>query len=128
MKRGRCAGFSLIEVVVAFAILSLSLTALYRVFALAAQQATRAEDHATALALAEARLAEGERSLASGEAGGETAEGYRWQRIVEPYAAFASRAPEAGLAPLRIAVEVRWQRAGQRYSVALETVRLGRAP
>jgi general secretion pathway protein I len=127
MRRAACAGFSLLEVVVAFAILAVALTAFYRIFALAAHQASRAEDYAAAVTLAEARMAEAERSLASGHAGGETAEGFRWQRSIEPYGAFAARATDTGLAPLRIVVEVQWQRGGQRHAISLDTVRLGRA-
>lgn len=119
-----CRGFTLIEVVVAFAVLSLALAALYRVFALSAHQVQRIEQYGEALALAELKLTEAERSLAAGR--GETREGFSWERRVEPFIAPPPDASgQPGIAPYRITVEVRWERAGRRQQVLLETVRLG---
>ena len=57
-KKGRDRGFTLIEVLVAFAILAFTLAAAYGVFADASRAVASGERYGVALALAESRLAE----------------------------------------------------------------------
>lgn len=126
-RGGRAAGFSLLEVVVAFAILAIALGALYQIFSSAARQATLVEDYMRALALAEVKLTEAgiAQALGSGVQGGETDDRLRWRRAVEPYVP-AQELGGSSLRPYRVAVEVRWIHDGRERAVALETVRLGR--
>jgi len=123
-----CEGFSLLEVVVAFAILALTLGVLYQIFSSAARQAVHAQDFARALALAESKLTDAGivDVLARGIQSGKTDDHFRWQRTVEPLPLpdEASKGPVA-LVPYRITVEVRWDDQRAQRRVALTTVRLG---
>ena len=126
-KHGRgkagCAGFSLVEVVVAFAVLALALGVLYQIFSSAARQALVVQHYSRALAVADAKLTE--TGINDALAGGETDDGFRWQRSVEAYAPGDElAAPPAGLRAYRITVEVRWSHDGGERTVALGTVRL----
>lgn len=80
-------GFTLIEVVVAFAIAALCLGAAAQVFSAAARNAGLAQDRVRALAGAEALLAAAgvAEPLAPGVARGALPGGLRWLRTVEPY-------------------------------------------
>jgi general secretion pathway protein I len=122
----RCAGFSLLEVVVAFAILALALGALYQVFSSAGRRASLAQDYGRAVALADAKLAEPgiTATLAPGSQSGESANRFRWQRSVEAALAPAEPAQNAPLL-YRITVEVRWTSDGAERAVTLTTLRLG---
>jgi general secretion pathway protein I len=124
----RAKGFSLIEVVVAFAILALSLGVLYQIFASSTRQAALARDYGRALALADAKLAEAGITsvLAPGAQSGESEGGLRWQRSVEVALEPSEPAQKSPLL-YRVTVEVRWKRDGAERSVTLGTLRLGKA-
>ncbi len=126
-RKAGCAGFSLVEGVVAFAVLALALGVLYQIFSSAARQALVVQHYSRALAVADAKLTETgiNEALAGGAQGGETDDGFRWQRSVEAYAPGDElAAPLAGLRAYRITVEVRWSHDGGERTVALGTVRL----
>ena len=109
--RARARGFSLIEVLAAFAILALGLAAVGEVLGMAARNATLVRDTTHAVTLAEAKLAE------FGDAAGEEG-GLRWRRSV------AQAMPVSGdpqWIPYRVTVEVRW---GSGRSLSLTTIRL----
>lgn len=124
----RQAGFTLIEAVVAFAILALSCGVVYRVFGDSLLYQNNLQRRQAAMALAESRLAElnAEIPLHPGNQQGTTADRMRWQVSVTPYG-------EQGLAvdprlPLRLfalEVQVTWQDRGQTYHFALHGLRLG---
>lgn len=124
----RQAGFTLIEAVVAFAILAMSCGVVYRVFGDSLLYQNSLQRRQTAVALAESKLAElnAEIPLHPGVQQGKTPDGTRWQVSVTPYM-------EPGLAvdprlPLRLfalEVQVTWQDRGQPYQLALHGLRLG---
>ena len=83
------AGFSLLEVLVAFVIVSLVATALFRLFGGALNNASAASDWSRALLVAETRLASAASALPLREGsdqGTEKDTALRWQTKVEPYA------------------------------------------
>lgn len=86
----RSRGFSLLEVLVAFAFFALAGTALHGVFSGALRNASAAEEHTRAALIAESRLAAlgHEKILSVGTESGE-AEGdkFRWVMEVRPYQA-----------------------------------------
>lgn len=85
MTRSREAGFSLIEVLVAFAIASIALTALVQVYSTSAGSARRTADMLGALEVAENRLAElSAVPLAPGQYGPEQEGGFVWQVDIAP--------------------------------------------
>jgi general secretion pathway protein I len=90
MNIGRTRGFSLLEVLVAFVILALVATALFRLFGGALNNASAAGDWSRALLLAETRLAVAANASPLREVidqGTEKDTPLRWQTKVEPYTA-----------------------------------------
>jgi general secretion pathway protein I len=86
MRVSQAAGFSLVEVVVALAIMSLSLVALLHLFSSSLKIAGSASDLAIATSLARSRLAEAgiAENLRLGETSGVAYADFHWsQRVVE---------------------------------------------
>ena len=128
-------GFSLIEVLVAFVILSLVATALFRLFSSSLNNASAAEGYSRAVLVAESRLeaAAAQQPLKEAEDRG-TDDGGRiaWQTRVAPYVVAdldrdLERASEAlAMRLLRITVDVTFTGAdGRPRSFSLATVRMG---
>lgn len=88
-KVGRCQGFSLLEVLVAFTILGIALTVLMQVFSTGLRNITVGEDYTRAVLLAESRLASVgvEEPLQEGEQSGsfDGPQGYRWRVVISLY-------------------------------------------
>ncbi len=80
-------GFSLLEILVAFSILALSLGALMQIFSGATRNADLARDQSRATALAQSLLASthSEPVLTASENGGTTDDGLRWRIEVVPF-------------------------------------------
>jgi general secretion pathway protein I len=80
-------GFSLLEVLVAFAIMALSLGVLLRIFGGGGQLAGKADEHARAVVLARSLLDNVgvETPLQEGETSGEIDERYGWRLRVTPF-------------------------------------------
>src|SRR5688572_32596600 len=115
-------GFSLIEVVVALAIVAVMLGVIYQVSNGAVRSTVRADNHLRALAMAQSRLAEASAMpvLKVGTVIG-SADGVAWSRSVKPYAA-APPSPETRL----YQVSVIATRNGSR--VVLETLLIAGIP
>jgi general secretion pathway protein I len=121
VRQGRDKGFTLIEVLVAFAILAFTLAAAYGVFADASRAVASGERYGVALALAESRLAEIDAAPAdeTWEGAGEFNGTHRWR--VETRALPDSPAGRDQFEPVVVTVTVTWETGGP---VALETIRL----
>jgi len=80
-------GFSLLEVLVAFAILAIALGVIMRIFSTGLHNVTVGEDYTRAILLAQSKLASlgADESLQPGEQTGAFDEGYRWRVTVQPY-------------------------------------------
>lgn len=120
-RGARDRGFTLVEVLVAFAILAFSLAAAYGVFSDASRSVAAGERYGLALALAEHRLA-----VVDAAPLDETWDGagiyeniYRWE--VETRAQPDSVADSVRLVPVVVSVTVSWDGGGP---VTLETIRL----
>lgn len=129
----RQAGFTLVEVMVAFTILALSVGVVSVIFGNGLRLASAADEQTRALAVAEAKIAEFSvpekllPGLAQGMAGD-----MRWQTSVLPF--FFDPQTDDGKRPpdyLRIGVRVFWGEGAAGQSLALDTIRLaprGRPP
>jgi len=127
-------GFSLLEVLVAFVILALVATALFRLFGGALNNASAADEWSRALLLAETRLAVAANVSPLREAtdqGNEKDTPLRWQTKVEPYATpdtppELERASESTATRVfRVTAEVRFPSdTGKERVVSLSTLRL----
>lgn len=104
-------GFTLIEVLVAFAILALTLAALMQVFAAGLRSTDAVDRHLMATMLAKSVLDDlgTEIPIAAGESSGEIEQGYRWIVRIQPSAAIPSVAvAEWVQTPYEIQVEITW--------------------
>ena len=124
-------GFSLIEVLVALAIVGLALGAAAAVFGNGLAGHEVASDVDTALAAAEEKLAGAgiAEALHPGHAEGVFADRYDWRVAVMPYEDKATAdAPPSGFRLFRIEATVRWREGLRHRQVTLETLRLAREP
>jgi len=130
-NRGRAAaGFSLIEVLVALAIVGLALGAAAATIGTGLMGHEASRDIATALAVADQRLAEAgvTGGLRPGSHAGDFAGRFAWHLTVAPYRDAEVKpgaAPPIGFRLFRVAVTVSWRDGRRRRQVALSTLRLG---
>lgn len=101
-------GFTLLEILVAFVILALSLSIVLRIFSAGTQTALVAESYSHAVSIAESLLAETgvEFPLQAGSHSGITHETYHWQVDISPYVTEAQE--DARYVMMQVHVEVSW--------------------
>jgi general secretion pathway protein I len=124
-------GFTLIEVLVAFAIAALLLVPLLRIFSGGIGGLTRADRAATAALWAQTVLdaRNGEAPVAAGAEEGDLPGGYHWQRTVTVYGEAAmSLQPRAPLVPYAVTLTVTWSERGRTRTVTLDTLELAPPP
>jgi general secretion pathway protein I len=124
------AGFTLIEVLVALAIIGLALGALAGVFSTGLAGHETASAAEAALAVAEEQLALASAEPRPGAASGVFANRFAWHTAITPYADSDAKAPDAPSALpslYRIAVSVAWHDGRRTREVSLSTLRLGAA-
>lgn len=127
----RQAGFSLLEILVAFAILALSLGVLMQIFSHAMTATVLSGDYSRAVAVAEARLQAvgADLPLAEGAYSGEPEQGIDWVVNIQAFQPPAWAGDFPPLQPYRVSVVATWPGtgAGRRRRVQLESLRLGAA-
>jgi general secretion pathway protein I len=124
-ERNRRRGFTLIEVLVAFAILAVALTALFQVFSSGLGAIGTAERHSMAAMLARSILDDvgAEIPLAVGEQRGELDDGFSWLVRIERSAVTNLVADGGELyIPYDVTVEISW---GHGRALSLTTLRVG---
>jgi general secretion pathway protein I len=123
---GHQKGFSLLEVLVAFAILSITLGVLLQVFAGGLRNITLSEEYTYAVLHAESLLAAigSEEPLAEGAEEGEIDGTYFWRLTVTPYLEEELEPDDLDVDAYRVEVEIYWGSDGRRRSIVLETLRL----
>ncbi len=127
-SRRRSGGFTLLEVLVAFTVLAISLGVLFEIFSTGMRASRSAEEYTRATLLAESKLAaigiEG--TLEEGETTGEYGDGYAWRVAIRPYR--LDEAEAEGVAPpieaYEVVVTVAWGQGSRERSVSLTTLRL----
>jgi general secretion pathway protein I len=130
-RRARERGFTLIEVVVALALLGLVLAVLSDGLRTGLSSASRAAAIEPPLAVAQAKLAAVgvTEPLATGTTKGEDAHGLQWQLAVDDYDDTTLDAPARdapGVPKLyRVKVTVTWLQGGSPRSLSLATLRVG---
>ncbi|MDQ3027786.1 MAG: prepilin-type N-terminal cleavage/methylation domain-containing protein [Pseudomonadota bacterium] len=112
----RAAGFTLIEVVVAFVMLALVLSTSFQIFSTGLQRAGDLEDYSRALVIAQSQLAQSSigDSFEEGQTSGETDDRrFRWSVAVAPFDDGTDPAKKAlaTFYTVKIAVRVVWQSA-----------------
>ena len=128
----RDAGFTLIEVVVAFVMLALVLATSFQIFSTGLQRAGDLEDYSRALVIAQSQLAQSSigDSFEEGQISGETDDRrFRWSVAITPFDDGTDPAKRvlATFYPVRIAVRVVWQSASaQTRHLDLSTLVVGK--
>ena len=127
---GRQRGFTLVEVVVAFLLLSLVLVTVFEIFTRGLQRAGELDNYSRALAIAQSEIASAgvEDALAEGEMRGETDDRqFHWVMSVHKYVD-ATQDPQVAAQPTpyalyRLEARVGWQGGtGTEREVALSTL------
>ena len=120
-------GFSLVEILVAFMILAMSLTVIFRIFSGGMRNVALAEDYAQAVLVAQSQLSTIgiseplERGVTTGELGSR----FRWQREVERYLPWEQdKELTKPMLAYRVTVNVDWEHAGRSREISLSSVRL----
>ncbi len=103
-------GFTLLEVLIAFAILAVAMTALMQAFSQGLRSLEVAEDYATAAMLARSKMAEVGPliPIEEGELSGEFENNWQWRVVVLPYAGEDDATDETSVLRLydvRVAIE-----------------------
>jgi general secretion pathway protein I len=113
-----------VEIIVALAILALSLNAILPAISDALWRTGEAEAQAEAASLARSLLAQAGSAvpLHDGAAAGQFANGFRWRLQVTPYGAADQTVP---VRAYKVVAEVFWEDARRERSVALTMLRLG---
>ena len=119
-------GFSLLEVLVAFAILSVSLGVLLQVFATGLRNVGLSDDYSQATLYAQSILASmgRETPLSEGVRSGPVNDRLSWRSTVSAYVEGLPDPEKSRVRAYRVSVEVYWPGLVQNRSVTLETLRL----
>ncbi|MGB5601452.1 MAG: type II secretion system protein [Gammaproteobacteria bacterium] len=128
MRARRQRGFSLIEILVAFMILAMSLTVIFRIFSGGLRNVALSEDYARAVLVAEAQLSAIGISepLEQGVSSGEWGKRFRWERVIENYQPWEQQDKQlsARVLAYQVTVNVDWEHAGRSRQISLRSVRL----
>ena len=120
------AGFTLLEVLVAFTLLAMTLTALLRLFGTSLHNTSLSEDYSYAILVAESALNRviTEQPLHEGQYHGEENEKYKWRAEISRirHDDFSTNEP---LALYKIILRVSWQDGEQVRQFQLATLRAG---
>lgn len=125
---GKDKGFSLLEILVAFSILAISLGILLKIFSSGLNTAIISEDYIIATQIAESLMAKSgiEEPLTIGETSGVEAEKYHWKVSVENFVNPIVEEEKASVEFMDVQVVVEWgEHDKNRRTVELNSVMIG---
>jgi general secretion pathway protein I len=114
-------GFTLLEVLVAFSILTVSLGVLFQIFSKGTSAVILGNEYSQAIIIAQSRLAS---AGIEGEYNGEENETYRWTTTIRPYDSGDDLETNFGISRREIEIVVDWYSQGKKHSVKLNTLKL----
>ena len=122
-------GFSLLEILIAFSILAISLGILLKIFSAGINTAVVAEDYTAAVQIAESLMAKTglESPLQAGEDSGTENDKYEWQVLVTPYLFNPDNIDEMSITTtlFKVKVVVNWDiEKTKRRQIELTTLKL----
>ena len=119
-------GFSLLEILVAFSILALSLGVLLNIFSTGLRSAIVSDEYIHAVTIAESLLSKAgiESTLEQGESHGIEEDKYSWSINIEPYLDDVIDLERSTVTPYKITVNVSWKEVKNERSIILTTLRL----
>lgn len=125
MSKRQARGFTLVELLVSLAILSIALAVLFGAISDSLDRARKGRDEALAASLVQSLLARAgsERALDAGDASGVYSNGFRWRIIVSPYGNGDDAKARSVLAYL-VRATVSWRDGAQDHARTLSGLRL----
>ena len=127
--RAEAGGFTLLEVLVAFAIAAIALAALFQAATGGLRAVATSGQYEQALARARSRIAAvGAGALVAGTQSGQDAEGFSWRVRIAPLATAPTGHAGSAVVLYAVTADVSWQEGGASRSVRLGTERVGPAP
>lgn len=119
-------GFSLLEILVAFTILALSLSVLFQIYSRGARNLSLSQDYNRAVIVAQTQLAllSEEKAIEPGEKSGVTDGGISWHRSITAYDDPDPSPYQQNYPLVNIELKVNWQTLGQDYGFSLKTSRI----
>ncbi len=119
-------GFTLLEVLVAFSIFTVSLGILFQIFGNGTRAAMLSDEYTRAVFIAQSRLASAgiEGAIDVGEYSGKENEIYHWTTTIRPYDNAEDLETNHGLSKREIEIIVNWISRGKERSVKLNTLKL----
>ncbi len=120
-------GFSLLEVLVAFSILAVSLGIVLKIFSSGVNTAVISEEYTVATQLAESLMAKTgvETSLEEGEEQGTEVDKYHWRVLVSSIPSPAAEQTEEDVQFMAVSVSVEWGEGENPRRVELNTLKSG---
>jgi general secretion pathway protein I len=121
-------GFTLVEILVAFTIAALLLSALYQIFSTGLHSASMAKDYSNAVLLAESALEVFgvEEALVAGESRDRIDQKYQRHIVVRPRPDLLPKGiAKPAVTPYEVEVDITWRNGRQARSFSLATIRLG---
>ena len=128
MKPRRQDGFSLLEVLVAFAVLAISLGVLMQIFSRATLTTVTTLQYSEAASLAESLLSRvgSEIPLQPGARSGRSVDGFDWEITITPIHLHDDAFSEPEVIPYAVNASVLWRDTNQVRRLSLPTLRLAR--
>jgi len=119
-------GFSLLEILVAFSILALSLGVLLNIFSSGLRRTMISEEYQQAIIIAQSKLAIAgiELPLQTGEIQGQVGDKFIWQLTAQVYNIENLTAEKLAVIPFQVTVTVEWQAGENNRQVRLTTIKL----
>ena len=123
-------GFSLLEILIAFSILALSLGIILNIFSGGLRRSLVAEEYQQAITIAQSILAKSgvEEELEEGRKQGIVDEKYTWSETIRAFQEDGLEPEVTRIFPYQVLVTVEWQAGEDNRLVELSTLRLSRKP
>jgi len=125
------AGFTLIEVIVAITIMSVSLVMIMQLFAAGLKSSRTSCDYSRAVMHANDKMEELSAAPINSQESGDFADGYKWEADVEPYVELSNEEPaneepkDVGFKLLKLKVKIIWNAATKKEnSVEFESLKM----
>ncbi len=119
-------GFTLLEILVAFVVLALSLTVIFQIFSRGTRNLSLANDYNRAIIVAQNQLARlnGVDKIEPGESSGVTEDGIRWHRVITEYEETENDGFHQNYPLVNVEITTQWKTLGKDYHFSLKTRRI----